>query len=64
MESKDWDKPNITKQELILLLENKVNNVDFNKIKEDIIRFIPDSSVLEIWSAQYFKELVYKIKIK
>ena len=64
MESKDWDKPNITKQELILLLENKVNTVDFNKIKEDIIRFIPDSSVLEIWSAQYFKELFHKIKIK
>ena len=64
MESNDWNKPEISKQELILLLENKVNTLDFNKVKDDIIRFIPDSSVLEIWSASYFKDLIQKIKIK
>jgi hypothetical protein len=63
-ESRDWNKPTINKDELMLLLLNKVTSVNFNQIKDDIKRFIPDESVLEIWSPDYFKLLFQKIRIQ
>lgn len=64
IESNDWIKPSIKRDELILLLFKKVDSVDFNKIKEDIIRFIADDSVLKIWSPEYFKLLFQKLTIQ
>lgn len=46
------------------LLSKKIESLDFERIKEDVIRFIPDPSLLEIWSRGYFLELVKKLKIK
>jgi predicted nucleotidyltransferase component of viral defense system len=63
VDSKDWDKTLITKNELATLLKNKIDSVFFDSIREDIVRFIPDDSVLEIWSPQYFKDLADKIKV-
>ena len=31
---------------------------------EDIVKFIPDPTVLDIWSAAYFHDLVKKINIQ
>ena len=52
----------ISRDKLIELLNNKIDNVSFDRIREDIVRFIPDASVLEIWSPQYFKDLADRIK--
>lgn len=38
--------------------------IETSSIREDIIKFIPDAHVLEIWSPRYFHDLVEKIKIK
>ena len=62
IESGDWLPNAITKNELMLLLNHKIETVDFNKVKADIIRFIPDASVLNIWSANYFKDLIKYLK--
>lgn len=56
-ESGDWEKESITMLELLALLKGKIESVNFNQIKEDIVRFIPNPEVLEIWSAPYFLEL-------
>lgn len=58
----DWAENTITRDQLIRLLEAKIDMVSFDRIREDIVRFIPDGSVLDIWSPQYFKDLVHKIK--
>jgi predicted nucleotidyltransferase component of viral defense system len=63
-DSGDWTKEAISKEEFIQLLENKIATVSFDGIREDIIRFIRDDKVLDIWSAQYFKDLITKIKFK
>ncbi|SKA13479.1 Predicted nucleotidyltransferase component of viral defense system [Chitinophaga eiseniae] len=58
----DWIEDAITKDQLIELLKAKIDAVSFDSIREDIVRFIPDASVLDIWSPQYFKDLVDKLK--
>ena len=62
--SNDWEKNTMTREELIQLFVEKVNNVSMERIKADIIRFIPDSSALKIWSPDYFKDLITHIKIQ
>lgn len=57
-ESGDWQQDSISKDQLISLVNQKIESVNFKHIKDDIIRFIPNPEVLEIWSASYFKQLV------
>ena len=63
-ESGDWTKDNITAHDLKALLVDKIKNVDMEKVKEDISRFIPDPSVLDIWSVKYFLELSDQLVIR
>ena len=61
-DSGSWTKESITEAKFINLLHQKIDQVSFKSIREDIVRFIPDETVLEIWSPQYFKDLAGKIK--
>lgn len=58
----DWKEQTITKEQFMTLLQKKIESVSFNSIKEDVVRFIPDEKLIEIWSPQYFSDLVQKIK--
>ena len=58
----DWAETTITKEQVLELLERKIDTVSFGSIREDIVRFIPDAGVLEIWSPRYFRDLIEKIK--
>lgn len=62
IDSGDWKENNITHDQFRKLLDDKISAVSFNNIREDIVRFIRDDKVLDIWSPDYFKELVKKIK--
>ncbi|SUX46031.1 nucleotidyl transferase AbiEii/AbiGii toxin family protein [Chryseobacterium indoltheticum] len=59
----DWKENKISKDQLISFLIQKIESVDFTKVKEDVVKFIPDASVLDIWSADYFKALIGKMKV-
>jgi len=61
-DSHHWQEENITKDQLLKLLKDKIANVSFNIIHDDIVRFIPDDKVLDIWSADYFRDLIMHIK--
>lgn len=62
--SGDWDEKTITQNKFTQLIEDKITNVSFKAIREDIVRFIQDDKALEIWSADYFGDLIEKIKFK
>ena len=48
---------------VVRMIHHKIDKVDFNRIKEDIIRFIPpDTEQINIWSPQYFKDLAMHVK--
>lgn len=60
----DWKNKNITAEQFLELLTQKIRNVDFNSIKDDVVRFIPDDAVLKIWGPQYFQDLTGKLKFQ
>ena len=62
-DSGDWTKPGITEKELLELIKGRIDTVDFRRVKADISRFVPDPKALDIWSPQYFHDLVSHLKI-
>lgn len=53
----------ITRDEVVVLLYQKIDSLDFKRVKEDVFRFISkDSNAMELWSPQYFKDLVGMMK--
>ena len=58
----DWQGEAINGAQVIQLLEEKIKAVNFNSVKEDVVRFIPDSSALDLWGEQYFLDLVKNLK--
>lgn len=62
-DSGDWTKKDLSKSQLIKLLNDKIDAVSFKAVKDDIVKFIPDPTVLDIWSTAYFHDLAKKINI-
>ena len=63
-DTNDWQEDTITQDQIIKLLHSKIDNVDFKSMKEDVIRFIKNDEALNIWTPQYFKDLVDKMKFR
>ena len=62
--SGDWGRAEISPAELQELLVKKIDKVSMDRIRTDIMRFIPDPKVLDIWSPAYFKDLVKHLTIQ
>lgn len=58
----DWQGETINGAQVIQLLEEKIKSVNIASVKEDVVRFIPDSSVLDLWGEQYFLDLIKNLK--
>jgi hypothetical protein len=67
LESGDWGGPagTMTLEHVRDFLHRKIDDLDFAMAKEDALRFIPpaDAYKLDIWSADYFRELVKRVKV-
>jgi hypothetical protein len=64
VDSGDWKDTFLTKEQFMGLLQNKIRSVSLNSIREDVVRFIPDDQLIEIWSPDYFIDLVQKIRFQ
>ena len=64
IESGDWSKKSISRDQLLELLHSKINAIKIENVKEDVIRFIPNPTDLEIWSQDYFHQLIGNLKVK
>lgn len=60
----DWLEMSISEEQIIELLHTKIDSVDFSSIKDDVVRFIKNDDVLKIWTPEYFKDLVNKMKFE
>ncbi|MDO3641292.1 hypothetical protein [Mucilaginibacter sp. L3T2-6] len=58
----DWTGETRSKEQVLKLLRDKINGVNFRSVKDDVVRFIADDSALEIWGPQYFLDLAEKLK--
>lgn len=61
-DTNDWKDDSISNEQIIELLEMKIKSVSFSSIKEDVVRFIKNDDILNIWSPEYFKDIIEKIK--
>lgn len=62
IETKDWKEDQISEEQILDLLKQKIDAVSFKAVKEDVRKFIKDDQQLEIWRASYFNDLVERIK--
>lgn len=60
----DWSADNISSEAILTLLEKKIQSVDIEHVKEDVLRFIPDAQRLNIWSTQYFLDIIKQLKLE
>lgn len=60
----DWTDDTITSDQILELIRKKINSVSIENVKEDVVRFIQNDHVLDIWSASYFEELISKLKFE
>jgi len=60
----DWTNSTIHQEEFLELLRNRIESVTMEAVKEDIIKFIPESKKLAIWSKSYFLELIKQLKFE
>lgn len=63
-DSSDWGRETISEPEFMELLKERIKNLNFEIAKKDVERFIHNPKVLDIWSKQYFLDLVKMLKIK
>ncbi len=62
-DSGDWSKEKITEKEFRELLQTKIAAVNIDRVKADIVRFIPNPKAIERWSPEYFHDLVGHLKV-
>ncbi|MDJ1505260.1 nucleotidyl transferase AbiEii/AbiGii toxin family protein [Xanthocytophaga agilis] len=60
----DWETDTITQEQVLALLQAKITSVSYASIREDIVRFIKDESVLTIWGEKYFSDLIQRLKFQ
>lgn len=60
----DWTEDMITSDQILELIRKKINSVSIENVKEDVVRFIQNDHVLDIWSTSYFEELISKLKFE
>jgi predicted nucleotidyltransferase component of viral defense system len=63
-DSGDWAGESISEIEFRDLLSKKIDTVNMNYVKADVIRFIKVPTQLDIWSTTYFHDLVSHLKIE
>lgn len=64
IQSEAWEKKNkFTQSDLLNLLLNKVNQTDFENAKIDILPFIKDKDAIQLWSKDFFHDIISRISI-
>ncbi len=58
-----WNKETFTREDLLELFDQKIASLDIKSAKEDILNFINDSSKIDLWSKDFFREIVRAIKV-
>lgn len=61
-ETSNWQKETTNKEQILDLLKDKINDVSFDAVKNDVRKFIRNDEQLKIWNANYFNDLVESMK--
>lgn len=62
IQSKAWSQERLfTKEELLRLLNEKIQKTDFDNAQKDILPFVRDPQSIELWSKEFFLELLSQL---
>lgn len=61
---KEFNNINISKEEFVSLLKEKLGSTDIDLVKKDVLPFLKNKSELNIWSNEYFIQLADMLIIK
>ena len=57
------DQKSLALDELQGLLLERIKTINFKQAKDDVLPFIKNNQVLELWSQEYFKDLVMQLTV-
>lgn len=60
----DFNGEVLTKDEFLEKLTNRMRSVDMNMVKNDVMPFVKNPSELDIWSNDYFIQLIEMMKFQ
>lgn len=65
VQTQAWGKNiKFTRENLIKMLSEKINTTDFKNAKTDILPFIKDKRAVDLWSKEFFLEVIQRIQVK
>lgn len=63
VQSNHWNnKETLSHDKLVNLIKSKINEINFDDARKDVIDFLKDKSVVALWSTQFFIELTERLK--
>lgn len=54
----------ISSEQLKEMIKTRISELDFKHVREDVVRFIKQPEKLDIWSKDYFEQLVERLVVK
>jgi hypothetical protein len=54
----------LTKEHLISLFEKRMDLIDWDQARKDVIGFIDDKNQINLWSSAFFKGMIQKIRLE
>jgi hypothetical protein len=63
-QSGHWQEATLSEQDLRLFLTQKIKTLDVENAKLDVLPFVEDETMLDIWSQEYFSQLADKVKVQ
>ena len=65
VQSGNWEKSeSFSREDLIKMLQTKIDAIDFSAAKSDVIKFIKDKDALDLWSPEFFIMLSEKLQVE
>ena len=56
------DETPLTRDHLVELLRQAVDRLDVGRARDDVVRFVRDPRTIDIWSRDFFYEVVQRIE--
>lgn len=56
------DGPPLNKERLIEMLDERIDTIDITSAKKDVLPMLKDASSVDVWSKEFFKDIVQRIK--
>jgi predicted nucleotidyltransferase component of viral defense system len=63
-DSGNWNAGKMNPQALVQLLHDRVEEVSMDKVIQDVLPFIPDGKITDIWSKKYFHDLISRLRFE